>query len=155
MALEIERKYRIDSLGGLVLPPGLPIDQGYLAHDPAAVRVRTIGERGFLTIKCAPLDDPAHPGAIVREEFEYEIPADDVRSLLERCPARLTKTRHRLDSGLEIDMFHGVCEGLILAEFESEDGAPAPKPEGVVWREVTEDRRYSNSSLSRYGIPLD
>lgn len=51
----------------------------------------------------------------------------------------------------EIDLFHGIYEGLILIEVEFPSAADADAFEAPVWfgKEVTEDPAYSNSSLSR------
>lgn len=153
MAIEIERKYRVLSLGGLELPRGQEIDQGYLTTNGTTVRVRTKGPKAFLTIKFASRNSRDKGGALERQEFEYEIPVEDAKQLLDQAPYRLTKVRHLLPSGVEVDVFTGRHEGFVLAEYESTDGSqPEPLP-GVEWEEVTEDRRYSNSWIARNGVP--
>ena len=154
VALEIERKYLVTAMApGVVLPTGLPIVQGYLSEmGGITVRVRRKGDRGFLTIKAAPTTEvPA--GTIAREEFEYEIPVADVEALLTRCDRTIRKVRHVLDTGVELDVFEGRHAGLVMAEFESTDGAQAPPVAGIAWIEVSGDRRYSNSWMARHGIP--
>jgi CYTH domain-containing protein len=153
MGMEIERKYLVLDLGGMPLADGDEIDQGYLSEGPPTVRVRLRAGRGWLTIKhrSSATVDPG--GAVASHEFEYEIPAGDARQLLEFSAARLCKTRYNLAGGIELDVFHGRHEGLILAEYESTDGAQIDPPPGVRWIEVTEDRRYSNSWMARNGIP--
>lgn len=153
MGLEIERKYRVISLGDLPLENGKPIDQGYLSEGGPTVRVRTVGPKGFLTIKSSIKEKQVLGGAIHNLEFEYEIPFEDALELLKIARYRLRKTRYYLKGGVEIDIFHDRHEGLILAEFESEDGShPEPLP-GVVWEEVSGDKRYTNSSIARNGMP--
>ncbi len=68
------------------------------------------------------------------------------------CTTTLIKDRYEIQHQehlWEIDVFHGVLEGLIVAEIElqSEDESF----EIPIWvdREVTEDRRYYNSNLIR------
>ncbi len=152
MAIEIERKYLVEQLDKSILPEGEAIDQGYLSETRPTVRIRTKGPRAFFTIKGS--SDQLHSsGALMRTEFEYEVPIDDAKDILELALHRLQKTRHRLASGIEIDVFAGAHEGLILAEYESTDGSEIAPPAGVVWREVTSDRRYSNSWIARNGIP--
>ncbi len=153
MAIEIERKYRVRTLGGLSLPEGVRIEQGYLTKSGCTVRVRTKGPRGFLTLKF-PAEKPRKAGApLERREFEYEIPPDDARELLGLSRFTLSKTRHLLPGGVELDVFHGRHEGLVLAEYESADGSqPEPIP-GVEWVEVTDDRRYSNRWIAEHGVP--
>lgn len=154
MATEIERKYRIEKLGSLELRDGLEIEQGYLCTGGVTVRVRTKGPRAFLTIKgTATVLETASGSALQRDEFEYEIPTADAEQLLRLAETRLQKTRYLLDNALEIDIFKGRLEGLILAEFESPDGAAPPVVPGLVWRDVTTDHRYSNSWLARNGLP--
>lgn len=155
MAIEIERKYRVLSMNQVILPRGVEIDQAYLAHGESTVRVRLKENKGYLTIKCA-YDGPApdYAGdAVVCQEFEYEIPFADARALLKATPDRIRKTRYRLDNGIELDIFHGRHDGLVMAEFESLDGAQAPRVPGLDWIEVSGDRRYSNAWMSRNGIP--
>lgn len=143
-------------MNGIKLPKGEPIDQGYLNQPGGTtVRVRTKGSKGFLTMKIAPRGKgrQAREGAIVRQEFEYEIPFEDARALLDVALARLQKTRYVLPGGVELDIFHGRHEGLVLAEYESPDGSQPDPIAGLEWREVTSDTRYSNSWMARNGIP--
>jgi adenylate cyclase len=103
-----------------------------------------MGDRAALTVK----------GPVVgvsRPEFEYGIPLEDARSLLEMCPRPLVeKTRRRIEyRGLtwEVDEFHGENQGLVIAECEltSEDQS-IDKP-AWVGAEVSGDPRYYNSNL--------
>ncbi|MBI1292708.1 adenylate cyclase [bacterium] len=152
MATEIERKYLVLSLGDFTPTDGEHIDQGYLSDGDPTVRVRLRAGRGYLTIKHRSAS-PVADQPIISQEFEYPIPAEDARQLLAISSARLTKTRHVLPSGIELDVFHGRHEGLVLAEFESHDGRSIDCPAGWQWDEVTTDRRYSNSWMARNGIP--
>ena len=153
MPIEIERKFRVVAMDDIDLPSGIPIDQGYLSEGDPTVRVRTKGDRGWLTIK-APGRSPADTkGALVRNEYEYEIPFDEAKELLDLARYRLQKVRYFLTGGVELDIFHGRHAGLILAEFESDDGSQPQPIRGVRWKEVTSDRRYSNAWIARNGIP--
>jgi CYTH domain-containing protein len=155
MGLEIERKYRVLTMDHPELPEGIPIDQAYLATGDSTVRVRLKGERAFLTIKVAH-DGIAPDGAsdaVVCQEFEYEIPASDAKQLLQATEDRMQKTRYHFANGVELDIFHGRHNGLVMAEFESQDGSQAPPIPGVEWVEVSGDRRYSNAWMARYGVP--
>jgi adenylate cyclase len=147
MAQEIERKFLIRDPGIVDSLAGERLTQGYLSHDKnATVRVRIAGTTGWLTIKGKTV------GA-TRSEFEYPVPQEDARQMLdELCGAGvIDKTRYRLPQGelcWEIDVFHGDNDGLIVAEIElpSEDTA-FDKPEWL-GEEVTGDPRYYNSALS-------
>lgn len=145
MGKEIERKYLVSGVAWKEQGPGTLYRQGYLnSQKERVVRARTMGERAALTIKGVSV------GA-TRLEFEYDIPFDDATQLLELCEQPLIeKTRYKVDhAGLtwEIDEFHGVNEGLIVAEceLESED-QQIDKPDWV-GEEVTGDPRYYNSNL--------
>ncbi len=123
--------------------------QGYITSEPsgATVRVRLLGEQGFLTIK-----GPTQ--GISRPEMEYKIPSADAEYLIENlCGDRLvSKIRHTLDvNGVhwEIDEFRGANEGLILAEIELDHEDQAFEKPAWLGREVTRDDRYYNAALAR------
>ena len=145
MGKEIERKYLVTGDAWRELAEGTKYRQGYLnSAKERVVRARTMGPKAALTIK------GITQGA-TRLEFEYEIPFDEANELLELCEQPIIeKTRYKIPhAGLiwEIDEFHGVNDGLIVAEceLESEDQA-IDKPDWVA-EEVTGDPRYFNSNL--------
>jgi len=145
MGKEIERKFLVTGTGWKELADGILYRQGYLnSRKERVVRARTMGDKAALTIKGITV------GA-TRLEFEYEIPLDDCRQLLELCEQPLIeKTRYKITIGglvWEVDEFHGVNDGLTVAEceLESED-QQIDKPEWV-GAEVTGDPRYYNSNL--------
>jgi len=77
MGIEIERKFLLKNNVWRDLAEGVFYRQGYLnSARERTVRARTINEKGFLTIKGV-----AH-GA-TRLEFEYEIPKDECRIMLD------------------------------------------------------------------------
>lgn len=153
MAMEVEFKFLVTKLPPDIQASFVPIRQGYLANGRNTVRVRTKGSHGFLTIKSAPSVESEH-GAISRLEFEYEIPLADAQELLALCPTHLEKRRAELDNGIELDIFEGSLEGLVLAEYETTlDGNAPPPPEGWEWRDVSRDDRFSNRALAENGLP--
>ena len=145
MGREIERKFLV--IGESWKKPGAGVlyRQGYLStHKERVVRVRTMGDKAALTIKGVTV------GAS-RLEFEYEITLDDAGQLLDLCEKPLIeKTRYRIEhAGLvwEVDEFHGVNEGLVVAECELEaEDQEIEKPDWV-GDEVTGDPRYYNANL--------
>ena len=144
MAKEIERKFRVKE-GDWRQAKGTQYRQGYLNRaKERIVRVRTIDDKGYLTIKGLTV------GAS-RMEFEYEIPLQDANELLNICEKPLIeKIRYTVEDGgmvWEIDEFAGDNQGLIVAEVEldSED-QPFHKPDWI-GKEVTGDPRYFNSNL--------
>jgi len=146
MGIEIERKFLLSADTWKEPAKGTYYRQGYLnSQKERTVRVRTIGDTGFLTIKGISV------GA-TRMEYEYEIPVEDARVLLsELCEKPLIeKNRYKIEfAGFiwEVDEFFGENEGLIVAEIELEsEGQQFEKPEWV-GKEVSDDPRYFNSSL--------
>ena len=146
MAIEIEHKYLVinDSYREMSCAMS-EINQGFLSRSPErTVRVRIRDEQACLTIK-GKGNGLAHP------EFEYPIPLEDARKILELCePPIITKTRYIVmheGNRWEVDEFHGGMQGLVIAELEvpSEDYQfPLPP---FVGQEVTGDPRYYNSQL--------
>jgi adenylate cyclase len=148
MAKEIERKFLVKSLNFANLAPGIPIKQGYISSGPNhSVRVRSYGDRGFITIK-------GPTNGMTRDEFEYEIPLADVEEMLSRMCEHLPieKTRYRIPVGkhiFEVDRFGGANEGLTVAEVELGSENEAVELPDWIGGEVTGDPRYYNSNLSR------
>ena len=145
MGKEIERKYLVLGESWRELAEGVLYRQGYLnSQKERVVRARTMGPKAALTIKGISV------GA-TRLEFEYEIPFDDANSLLELCEQPLVeKTRYKIPFGgliWEVDEFHGVNEGLVVAECELESEDQAIEKPDWVGEEVTGDPRYFNSNL--------
>ena len=145
MGKEIERKYLVKGEAWKELGKGVLYRQGYLnSLKERVVRARTMGPKAALTIKGITV------GA-TRLEFEYEIPMDDCNQLLDLCEQPIIeKTRYKIPFGgliWEVDEFHGVNDGLVVAEceLESEDQS-IDKPEWI-GDEVTGDSRYFNSNL--------
>lgn len=133
--------------------------QGYICRESGrTVRVRleeamgVDGEvpesRGRLTIKGRSTAD-----GVSRSEWEYEIPGSDAEGLMGLCTGRIIdKHRYIVPAGdgmkWEVDVFHGVHEGLVLAEIEMERGDCQFDRPDWLGEEVTGDRRYYNSVLS-------
>lgn len=149
MGKEIERKFLLKGDAWRDLAQGTMYRQGYLnSAKERTVRVRTVGDKAFLTIKGITV------GA-TRAEYEYEIPFADCNALLDNLAEKplIEKKRYKIKQGefvWEIDEFFGDNKGLIVAEVElaSEDQA-FPKPEWV-GEEVTGDPRYFNSNLIKH-----
>ncbi len=146
MAQEIERKFLLKSDAWRAQAKGTNYRQGYLSTvKERTVRVRTINDKGFMTVKGITV------GA-TRAEYEYEIPASEANQMLDDlCEQPIVeKNRYKIPQGdltWEIDEFLGVNEGLNVAEIEltSEDQA-FDKPDWV-GEEVTGDPKYYNSNL--------
>jgi adenylate cyclase len=149
MGREIERKFLLQSEAWRdAITDSVQLIQGYLSRsDNTAIRVRISGETAELNIKHT-LD------GIHRLEYEYPIPLDDARELLERVALRplIDKTRHHvMHAGhlWEIDEFHRENAGLIVAEVELTGVDEAFERPAWLGEEVSDDPRYYNSNLSR------
>ena len=151
--MEIERKYKIEAP-----PPGYQdypfheIEQAYLCTEPV-VRIRRQDDSFILTYKSK--------GLLEREEYTLPLTRDAYVHLLSKADGIvLTKKRYRIPlavyggpTGLtiELDVFTGVYEGLILAEveFPTKEAALAFVPPEWFGRDVTFSGEYQNSRLSR------
>ncbi len=148
--IEIERKYLVTSLDFLnQYSSKNEIAQGYLNSNPErTVRIRIKGNKGFITIKGI-----GSESGISRFEWEKEIEIEEAKSLLKLCERGvIEKTRYEVKSGkhiIEIDVFHGENDGLILAEIELENENEAILKPDWIGNEVTNDKRYYNSYLSQ------
>lgn len=150
MGKEIERKFLV--VPGAWRPDpagGTRYRQGYLSTDPArVVRVRTDGERGFLTIK-------GRTTGFTRTEFEYPIPREDADAMLDHLSAGalIEKTRYRVDFAgrlWEVDVFEGENAGLVVAEVELPGETAAVTLPPWAGEEVSHDPRYFNSNLVQH-----
>lgn len=148
MAQEIERKFLVDSsLINLTGVNSYIIVQGYLSNDPKrTVRIRVSGLNGFITIK-----GETNESGLSRFEWEKQIPLDEALELLQLCEKTVNKTRYIVPQGehkIEVDVFMGDNDGLIIAEVELEtEDDEFNKP---IWllEEVTGDKRYYNLNLA-------
>lgn len=149
MGKEIERKFLITGDDYKALAKGIYYHQGYLSSQKERiVRIRTIENKGFLTIKGIAV------GA-TRLEYEYEIPLADSNELLKSLCEKPTieKHRYKLDyEGFtwEVDEFHGENEGLVVAEIELVTEDQAFRKPHWVGEEVSGDPRYYNSNLIKH-----
>jgi adenylate cyclase len=150
--MEVERKFLVSEPPDLDGVDGDEIEQGYLAiGSDGEVRVRRKGERLLLTAK--------RGSGLSRQEAEVELDRagfDELWSLTEG--RRLRKRRHVLPHGdlkIEIDVYGGDLEGIVVAEIEfaSEEEARAFDPPGWLGEEVTGDHRYLNETLATAGAP--
>lgn len=149
MSKEIERKFLVNGNAWRTLAQGVLYRQGYLCSaKERTVRVRTAGEKGFLTVK-------GITNGVTRSEFEYEIPFADADKMLSGLAEKplIEKRRFKIPAGSlvwEIDEFLGENAGLIVAEIELPDeDAPFERPDWL-GREVSNDPRYFNSNLVRH-----
>lgn len=149
MGKEIERKFLVTGDAWRQLARGTLYRQGYLSTTKErTVRVRVIGDEGFLTIKGVSV------GA-TRSEYEYKIPAKDANEMLAQLCEKplIEKTRYKIVAGpvtWEVDEFCGDNQGLIVAEVELQDEGQRIDLPAWIGAEVTTDPRYFNANLIRH-----
>ena len=150
MSHEIERKFLVKGEYKTHAMRSSRIVQGYLSSVTGrTVRIRIRGEKGYITGK-----GKSNESGLSRYEWEKEIPLNEAEELLLLCePGAIEKTRYEIQAGkhiFEVDEFYGDNEGLTLAEIELEsEDESYEKPEWL-GEEVTGDRRYYNSSLTKH-----
>lgn len=146
MAKEIERKFLVVSRDYKQQAEGIYYRQGYLCSSrERVVRVRVAGEKAFLTIK------GANQG-ITRSEYEYEIPVEEAKEILDNLCLKpdIEKIRYRIAyEGFvwEVDEFMGLNAGLVVAEIELPDEETSFNKPSWVGEEVSHDPRYYNANL--------
>ena len=115
--------------------------------------MRVRGEKGYITIKGPSTDD-----GLSRYEWEKEIPASEAWELMKLCHGGIIdKTRYLVKSGrhtFEVDEFHGDNEGLVVAEVELEELDEKFECPQFIGKEVTGEKRYYNSHLTRMPYKL-
>ena len=146
---EIERKFLVRTLPkDLAAHPSTEISQGYLVSmdDGTQVRLRKKKEQYSLTYK--------RGLGNVREEREVALTAEQFSTLWPATEGkRLVKTRYEIPCGnrvVEIDLYGGKHDGLVVAEveFDDEESAINFQPPAWLGDDVTGDPRYSNQLLA-------
>ena len=148
--MEIERKFLIKQIPeGCTSFPCRQIEQAYLNTDPV-VRVRRDNDDYYLTYK--------GKGLLSREEYNLPLNKEAYEHLLAKADGIiLTKKRYMIPVPgndhltIELDVFEGHYDGLILAEveFASEEEAKAFNPPAWFGEDVTFYGEYHNSRLSK------
>lgn len=146
--MEIERKFLIKKLpDNLTSYKARKIEQAYLCTDPV-VRVRRDNDDYYLTYKSK--------GMIVREEYNLPLTKEAYGHLLAKADGNIiTKTRYEIPEKdnltIELDVFEGKFDGLLLAEveFASEEEALGYIPPEWFGEDVSNSTKYHNSTLSK------
>ncbi len=148
--IEIERKFLVlsDAFKSISVTQN-QIAQGYLNSDPErTVRVRIKNNQGFITLK-----GKSNESGLSRLEWEKEIDVAEATQLLALCEKGVIhKTRYEVPFGqhvVEVDVFEGENEGLIMAEIELGSETETYAVPEWLGEEVTNDARYYNSYLSQ------
>lgn len=150
--MEIERKFLVSELPELAGTEPEAIEQGYLACDEdGEVRLRRKGETRLLAAK--------RGSGLARGEAEVELTPEQFDALWPLSEGRrLSKRRYTLPHDgldIELDVYEGRLEGLLVAEVEfgSEQQARWFDPPGWLLEDVTGDDAYMNRTLALRGVP--
>ena len=147
MATEIERKFLVKGPYKNLAFNQLYIMQGYISSQQGrTVRVRTKGDKGYITIK-----GTSNSSGISRYEWEKEIPVEEAEELFQLCePGIIEKIRYEIKVGkhiFEVDEFFGDNLGLTVAEIELKNEEEDFIKPSWLGKEVTGDMRYYNSNI--------
>ena len=153
---EIERKFLVEKF-----PEELDkykyfnIRQGYISTNPT-IRLRQKDNDYILTVKGA-----ADKAGLKRAEFELPLSKEQFDNLWEKCETgSIIKKRYIIplcgSLTAELDIYDENLKGFMNVEVEFSTIKEALLFDPPEWfgAEVTEDRRYSNASLVKYGIPV-
>lgn len=155
--MEIERKYLLGKLpDNLDSYTCYQLEQVYITTNPVIRARKKVNitkdiaspESEFiLTVKTN--------GLLMREEYEIKMNEEGYNNVLAKAEGNtITKKRYIVpledNLKLELDIFEGAFEGLILGEIEFPDEETAKKytPPEYISEEVTFDRRFANSTMS-------
>ncbi len=151
MITEIERRFLVAGLPDDA-PAGVRMRQGYLALDgTVSVRVREAAGGHVLTVKGGQ--------GLTRTEVEFATDGAQFEALWSLTGSRrIDKCRHVIRVGeytVEVDVFGGALNGLVIAEveFTSIHAAHAFVPPSWFGREVTDEPVWNNASLALHGRP--
>lgn len=145
---EIERKFLVRKDGSYkaMASSHSHIRQGYMACKGATVRIRLRDDKAYLTIK-----GPSRNGGMSRFEFEREILVEEADEMFKLCVGGvIDKTRWIVPYEghiFEVDEFHGINDGLLVAEVELKTEDEHFEKPPFLGPEVTGNRHFYNSHL--------
>lgn len=155
--MEIERKFLVDlnknpyDLNTAMMHH---IEQAYLCTGPV-VRIRKEDNDYYLTYKSKG-NNQDNKWMLAHEEYNLPLTEEAYLHLREKADGNIiTKKRYVLpmenDLFIELDIFEGKFEGLVLAEVEFPDVETAESFVMPEWftEDVTYDTKYHNSVMSR------
>lgn len=160
MGTEIERKYKVKYL------PELPrqfahIRQGYLNLDKErTTRIRIadyVNRDSQENATVATVNFKGKKVGISAPEFEFNVPLEDGFGLYNMAIATVEKVRYRIPFGsltIELDVFGGYNEGLVIAEIElpDEDTPVIGLPDWI--GEEVSGKEYQNANLATWPYKL-
>jgi CYTH domain-containing protein len=148
----VQKKFRLHAVPEAHAPDtSVAIVQGYIVCGGAELRIRRLGAAHSITVKTG--DAPN------RTIWSADLPEWTFDALWPAVGDRVVeKTRGAIACGAlsgELEIYSGRLAGLVILECECPPGAEMRDDAGLPARaiDVTNDRRYANSHLARFGIP--
>lgn len=145
--MEIERKFTIKELPeNLEQYPVKQLVQAYMNTNPV-IRIRKEDDSYYLTYKGS--------GMLAREEYNLPLNAESFEHLLPKCDGNvISKKRYLIPYEtytIELDVFAAPFAPLVIAEveFETKEEAEGFVPPAWFLEDVTYDKEYHNSNLSK------
>ncbi len=147
---EIERKFLLAEGASIPIPAKFEkfkIKQAYIFADKdKQVRIRLTRTKAVLCVK--------YTEGLVRDEFEYEIPLKDGKTMYEKSNTKLEKQRlsfKRSSEHCDVDTYPN---GYIVVEVEFKDEEKLNNWVKPNWigEEITNDSKYSNIVLAQQNL---
>ncbi len=147
MGKEIERKFLVKGEFRHLSVREINVIQTYLSiDDHKTIRLRIADDKAYLTVK-----GRAEENSITRSEWDIQIPVQDAMDMMRLClPGKIVKTRYLIPHGkhtYEVDVFHDLNDGLIIAELELESENENYEKPDWLGEEVTGSPEYYNANL--------
>tara|TARA_B100000029_G_scaffold516704_1_gene632906 strand:- start:955 stop:1404 length:450 start_codon:yes stop_codon:yes gene_type:complete len=147
MSLEIERKFLVTSKDYRSESKKIDIEQAYfVANKNLSIRIRIEGLIASINIK-------TYKTERTNNEFEYTIPIDEARYLINKTKYKIIKKTRYLYNYKgkiwEIDEFKDKHLGLVIAEIELNEENEKFELPSWVGKEITCDPQYRNSNLAK------
>lgn len=149
---EIERKFLVKNIPeNTEQYKSHKIKQAYISTDPT-IRIRQQDNEYILTVK----------GSGLMKKIEYELPltGEQFNRLWKKTEGNaIEKTRYIIplkdDLKAELDIYEGQLKGFMNVEVEFSSTKEALLFDPPTWfgQEVTQDYRYRNTYLAKFGIP--
>ena len=156
--MEIERKFKCNKLPEeLDRCFGYEIEQAYISTAPVIrARRREDFSPEHKKTDCSYILTIKSGGMMAHEEYELLMTEAEYQGLLKKAEGNvITKRRYLipLPDGLkvELDIFKGVFEGLVIGEIEFPDEKTAESyiPPAFLGEDITFDGRYHNNQMSK------
>ncbi len=147
MATEIERKFLVinDDWKKQVYKQEHYIQAYLYTNDKSSTRIRICNDKANINIKSSTI-------GITRAEYDYELPIDEAKEIVENLCERpfIEKMRYfvrHVEHVWEIDVFARENEGLVVAEVELESTIQTFEKPNWAGQDVSDDPKYYNVLL--------